>query len=95
MTLRVRLATDLTEEQMPVVFRYQGFKFFFYSNEGNPLEPAHIHVRAADKEAKFWLSPTVSLARNEGFDARTVRVLLGVVEDNRRVLEESWNDYFA
>lgn len=41
---------------MPVVFRYQGYKFFFYSNEGNPLEPAHIHVRLAGKEAKFWLS---------------------------------------
>ncbi|WP_248843036.1 DUF4160 domain-containing protein [Comamonas thiooxydans] len=31
---------------MPVILRYQGFKLFFYSNEGNPLEPAHIHVSA-------------------------------------------------
>lgn len=52
---------------MPVVFRYQGFKFFFYSNEGNPLEPPHIHVRAAGKEAKFWLSPEVWLADIDGF----------------------------
>jgi hypothetical protein len=44
---------------MPVVFRYHGYKFFFYSNEGNPLEPAHIHVRLAGKEAKFWLAPDV------------------------------------
>ena len=23
---------------MPVVFRYKGFRFFFYSNEGQPRE---------------------------------------------------------
>lgn len=51
---------------MPVVLRYEGFRFFFYSNEGDPLEPAHIHVRAAGKEAKFWLSPEPLLARNNG-----------------------------
>ncbi|MCL1477841.1 DUF4160 domain-containing protein [Marinobacter sp. M3C] len=80
---------------MPVVFRYQGFKFFFYSNEGNPLEPVHIHVRIAGKEAKFWLSDEVTMARNDGFDARTIRVLLGVVEQNKQLLEDAWHDYFA
>ena len=80
---------------MPVVFRYQGFKFFFYSNEGDPLEPAHIHVRSGGKEAKFWLLPGVSLARNDGFDARTIRVLLEAVQANQKFLEDAWHDYFA
>jgi hypothetical protein len=80
---------------MPVIFRYQGFKFFFYSNEGDPLEPAHVHVRAAGKEAKFWLAPAVSLARNDGFDARAIRVLLEVTEQNRQRFEDAWHDYFA
>jgi hypothetical protein len=80
---------------MPVVFRYQGYKFFFYSNEGNPLEPAHIHVRLADKEAKFWLSPEVSVARNNGFDARSMRILLEVVEHKQGMFEEQWHEYFA
>jgi hypothetical protein len=80
---------------MPVVFRYQGFKFFFYSNEGNPLEPAHIHVRQARKEAKFWLSPEVSVARNNGFDARDMRVLLEIVEHKRDMFKEQWHEYFT
>lgn len=29
---------------MPVILRFKGYIFFFYSNEGNPLEPAHIHI---------------------------------------------------
>lgn len=35
---------------MPVILRINGFRFFFYSNEGNPLEPAHIHVMKAGSE---------------------------------------------
>jgi hypothetical protein len=80
---------------MPVVFRFQGFKFFFYSNEGNPLEPAHIHVRAGGKEAKLWLTPEVAVARNDGFDARTLRLLLEVTQQNQQLLEDAWHDYFA
>jgi hypothetical protein len=80
---------------MPVILRYQGFKFFFYSNEGNPLEPAHIHIRSADGEAKFWLVPDVQLARNDGFDARTLKSLASVVAENKDLLERAWNDYFG
>jgi hypothetical protein len=80
---------------MPVILRYQGFKFFFYSNEGNPLEPAHIHVRGPDGEAKFWLVPDVQLARNDGFDARTLKNLATVVAANKNLLERAWNDYFG
>lgn len=38
---------------MPVVFRRDGFRFFFYSNEGDPREPIHVHVRKGDADAKF------------------------------------------
>ena len=38
---------------MPVVLRREGFRFLFYSNEGDPREPAHIHVQQGRDEAKF------------------------------------------
>ena len=80
---------------MPVVYRYHGYKFFFYSNEGSPLEPAHIHVRSGGKEAKFWLDPEVAMAQNNGFDARTIRLLLDVTEQQNELLRNAWHDYFA
>jgi hypothetical protein len=49
---------------MPVVFRERGFRFFFYSNEGSPREPLHIHVEKENVEAKFWLKPAVRVAYN-------------------------------
>jgi hypothetical protein len=79
---------------MPVVLRRDGFTFFFYSNEGDPREPAHIHVRKAGAEAKLWLVPQVQLARNDGFDARTLRYIVGIVTDHREQLTRAWNDYF-
>ena len=44
---------------MPTVMRIGPYRFFFYSNEND--EPRHVHVRAGDDEAKFWLE-SLSLA---------------------------------
>ena len=41
---------------MPVVLRTKGYRFFFYSNEGD--EPMHIHIEKADASGKMWLHPT-------------------------------------
>jgi hypothetical protein len=38
---------------MPTVLYIKGWRFFFYSNEGN--EPIHIHVQKGEKECKYWL----------------------------------------
>lgn len=80
---------------MPVVFRYKSFRFFFYSNEGNPREPRHVHVRSGDGDAKFWLEPVVRLADSDGLDARTLKELLGVVEKNVGLIERTWNEHFG
>jgi hypothetical protein len=80
---------------MPVVFRYRGFRFFFYSNEGSPREPVHIHVEKDNCEAKFWLFPQVRVAYNDGYDARTLRDLLVIVEANKEIIERAWNEYFG
>ena len=80
---------------MPVIFRYRGFKFFFYSNEGTPREPLHVHVEKDGTEAKFWLKPDVHVAYNDGYDARTLRELLEVVEVNVGRIERVWNEFFA
>jgi hypothetical protein len=80
---------------MPVVFRESGFRFFFYSNEGAPREPVHIHVEKDGVEAKFWLYPEVRVAYNDGYDARTLRVLVGIVQVNRDSIERAWNEYFG
>jgi hypothetical protein len=80
---------------MPVVFRHNGFKFFFYSNEGSPREPVHIHVERAEREAKFWLFPEVLVAYNDNYDARTLRELLDIVRANRDLIVRTWDEHFG
>ena len=80
---------------MPTVFRERGFRFFFYSNEGSPREPVHIHVEKDGVEAKFWLNPEVKVAYNDGYDARTLRELLAIVQRNKLRIERVWNEYFG
>ena len=80
---------------MPVVLRYKGFRFFFYSNEGDPREPVHVHVRGSEGEAKFWLSPEVRLAGSTGLDAATLRELTKVALSNVDLIKEAWHDHFG
>lgn len=80
---------------MPVIFRYKGFRFFFYSNEGSPREPIHAHVRGSGGEAKFWLHPMVHLGSSDGFDAGMLRELAEVVEQNATLIERAWNEHFS
>ena len=79
---------------MPVVFRAGGLRFFFYSDEGAPLEPPHIHVRQASREAKLWLSPGLPQAYNYGFTARELHNIRELVEANREQIKAAWNEFF-
>jgi len=54
---------------MPTVLRWGSYRAFFYSNEQG--EPAHVHVRAGSKEAKFWLHD-LSIAVKAGYPAHEV-----------------------
>lgn len=76
---------------MPTVLRVGRFRFFFFSNEGE--EPPHVHVRAGDAEAKFWLLP-VELAVNFGFNGRDLNQIRRLVHDHADELLEAWNEHF-
>ena len=52
-------------------------------------------MRGNDCEAKFWLEPAIKVADSDGFDARTLRELLQVVEENVALIERSWNEHFG
>jgi hypothetical protein len=80
---------------MPTIFRYRGFRFFFYSNEGSPREPLHVHVLGEGGEAKFWLNPEVRVAVSDGLSAKTLRELSAVVKQNEALIERAWNEHFS
>ena len=79
---------------MPTVLRYRGYRFFFYSNEGDPQEPMHIHVIKGECVAKFWLDPEVSVAKSYGMKSSALAMLSKVVSERVDLFKEAWNEYF-
>ena len=79
---------------MPVIFRWHGYRFFFFSNEGRPPEPPHVHVRHGDRVAKFWLVPFVALADSWHMPAEEVNLLRRVVQERRDEFERAWHECF-
>ena len=77
---------------MPTILRIKGYRFFFFSREGN--EPSHIHVDQAERYAKFWLQP-VQLVESVGFRSGEIGELRELVEENKSLFEEKWNEYFS
>ena len=79
---------------MPKVFNWKGYRFHFFSNEGDPLEPIHIHVRKGPNLAKFWVEPVISLANNYGFVSKELNEFKIKIEDNKELIKERWHEYF-
>jgi len=76
---------------MPTVMGIGSFRFHFYSDERE--EPAHIHVRTADGECKFWLVPAVALARNRGVKPPDRRQIERLVFEHETELRDAFHEY--
>lgn len=75
---------------MPTLFYYLGLRFFFYSNDHDPI---HVHVSNGDGEAKYRIDP-ITLMSNHGLKTRDLRIAEAAIEENREVIIENWNRYF-
>ena len=77
---------------MPTVLRWGPYRAYFYSNERN--EPAHVHVRAGDREVKIWLHD-LAVAVNAGFPAHEINSIIRHVRLHREQLLSAWNEHLA
>ncbi|MCF8459921.1 MAG: DUF4160 domain-containing protein [Flavobacteriales bacterium] len=77
---------------MPTVLRLNGFRFFFYSNEGN--EPMHIHVEKGDAVGKVWLEPTLEREYFYGFTVKEQKQILEIATANLSLFKNTWNERF-
>lgn len=76
----------------PTVFRGAGYRFFFFSREESRM---HVHVVSADGEAKFWLEPTLELARSQRFSRRQLAEIESLTEKHYDQLVSAWRQHFG
>ena len=65
---------------MPTVLRIKGYRFGFFSADGD--EPPHVHVSKDGNNAKFWLDP-VQLAKDAGFSRHELNEAPDIVTENQ------------
>jgi hypothetical protein len=76
----------------PTIFRYKGYRFFFFSREESRM---HVHVNCADGEAKFWITPSVSLAQNYGLSPKQLTEMRRVIEERKNEISQAWAKHFS
>jgi hypothetical protein len=79
---------------MPTVLLVQGWRVFFYSDEGN--EPVHVHARKGDAECKFWLlveSYEIEEEWSYNLTPRLRREIRKIIFDHFDVIVEEWNSH--
>ena len=80
------------QNHMPTIEEIDGFRFLFYSDEGN--ERCHIQVRKGGGNAKIWLLPELEEQYYYGFTVSERRKIRQLVEEKRSLFISKWNEYF-
>jgi len=55
----------------------------------------HVHVAHPDGEAKFWLTPEISLAMHTGLSAQQLRDAQRAVVSHLEEIQNAWNRHFG
>jgi hypothetical protein len=76
---------------MPTVLYINGFRFFFYLNEH---EPIHVHVSKGDSEARIVLVPELSVSYSRGFKKNELRSIIEIIIENYGYIIETWHSTF-
>jgi|UniRef100_A6VRC0 hypothetical protein len=76
----------------PAVYRENGFKFFFFSNEE---ERMHVHIVGHDGEAKFWITPEIALAKSYNLSVKELSKLEKSVEEHKDEIIAAWQKHFG
>lgn len=74
---------------MPTVFEKDGYRFFFCSNEH---EPIHVHVRHGGGEAVLDVVRNVELRESQGMKMSELRKALSLAREHRELILERWHE---
>ena len=76
---------------MPTIFEKDGYKFFFYSNEH---EPIHVHVRYGGGEAVFEIIDyNVELRESQRMKINELSKALNLAKGNIEIILEKWHEH--
>lgn len=79
---------------MPTIFFINGWRVFFFADEGN--EPIHVHCQKAEARCKYWIMKEkhdIQKAYAFGMSARDVREIRKIIFKNFDTIVETWDKF--
>lgn len=85
---------------MPQIFKMGEYWIYFWTNEGKPLEPIHVHISKGAPSAnatKVWITSTGNCLlchNNSRIPSHTLRNIMRMIETQSDEVIKLWNEYF-
>ena len=86
---------------MPQIFKIGSYWVYFWSNEGEPLEPVHVHVSQGTPTSgatKIWITAAGGCYlcnNNSRIPERTLRNIMAILEARSGEIIAKWSAYFG
>ncbi len=86
---------------MPTIFRLGRYVVYFWTNEGEPNEPIHVHIavgRAVANATKIWITrdgKAIVENNNSRIPDKGLRRLIEAIEKDSEIVIEEWRKYFG
>lgn len=85
---------------MPQVFKVGSYWVYFWANEGQPLEPVHVHVcegAPSGSATKIWITRTgkcLLCHNNSKIPDKALRNIMRVIEARSVEIIQKWGQFF-
>lgn len=84
---------------MPKIMEILGYFIYFWSNEGQPSEPIHVHISKTPNKngTKVWIKSngTVQLEHNKSqIPPKELKRILKTLADYHDVVIHEWKNFF-
>lgn len=86
---------------MPQVFKIGNYTVYFWSNEGEPLEPIHVHVADGIPRrdaTKIWITESGKafvVDWKADIPTSAQKNILRMIEANSKIIIDKWNEHFG
>lgn len=86
---------------MPQVFKIGSYWIYFWANEGDPLEPVHVHVSENSPTAnatKVWITRkgrALLCNNNSKIPDKVLRNIMRVLEARNEDIVSKWTEFFG
>ncbi len=86
---------------MPQIFKFGSYWVYFWTNEGKPVEPVHVHISKGNPSAnatKVWITSTGKCYlchNNSHIPTHTLHNLMRLIETQSDTVIQKWIEYFG